>query len=78
MSVNRKRYAAVTLPQTSSIFFSSSALYGLILRGGDLVGTYSVNKNFALCMASPAGFVIGSGRPSFGFGLPRQAPVLTF
>ena len=42
------------------IFFALSALYGLILRGGDLVGAYLVtlgSKDFGMCMSTPEGFV---------------------
>ena len=42
------------------IFFALSALYGLILRGGDLVGAYLVtpgSKDFVLCMSAPEGIV---------------------
>ena len=40
------------------IFFALSALYGLILRGEDLVGAYLVtpgSKEFMLCIATPPG-----------------------
>ena len=42
------------------IFFASSAPYGLIFRGGDLVGAYLVtpgSKDFVLCKSTPEGFV---------------------
>ena len=42
------------------IFFALSALYGLILRGGDLVGAYLVtpgSKGFVLCISTPEGFI---------------------
>ena len=40
------------------MFFALSALYGLTLRGGDLVGAYLVtpgSKDFMLCIATPQG-----------------------
>ena len=46
------------------IFFALSALYGLILRGGDLVGAYLVtpgSKDFVLCMSTPEGFITPPG-----------------
>ena len=38
------------------VFFALSALYGLTLRGGDLVGAFLVtpgNEDFMLCIATP-------------------------
>ena len=46
------------------IFFALSALYGLILRGGDLVGAYLVtpgSKEFMLCIATPPGIIAPKG-----------------
>ena len=46
------------------IFFALAALYGLLLRGGDLVGAYLVtpgSKSFTLCMSTPDGFVAPPG-----------------
>ena len=46
------------------IFFALSALYGLTLRGGDLVGAYLVtpgSKDFLLCMATPEGIIAPKG-----------------
>ena len=46
------------------IFFALSALYGLILRGRDLVGAYLVtpgSKDFVLCMSTPEGFATPKG-----------------
>ena len=46
------------------IFFVLSALYGLTLRGGDLVGAYLVtpgSKDFLLCMATPEGIIAPKG-----------------
>ena len=43
------------------VFF---ALYGLTLRGGDLVGAYLVtlgSKDFMLCMATPDGIIAPQG-----------------
>ena len=40
------------------IFFALSALYGLTMRGGDLVGAYLVtpgSKEYKLCISTPAG-----------------------
>ena len=40
------------------IFFALSALYGLTMRGGDLVGAYLVtpgSKDFKLCISTPPG-----------------------
>ena len=40
------------------VFFALSALYGLTLRGGDLVGAYLAtpdSKDFMLCIATPQG-----------------------
>ena len=42
----------------NKVFFALSALYGLTLRGGDLVGAYLVtpgSKDFMLCIATPQG-----------------------
>ena len=46
------------------IFFALSALYGLILRGGDLVGAYLVNprnEHLMLCIATPPGIIAPKG-----------------
>ena len=46
------------------VFFALSALYGLTLRGGDLVGAYLVtpgSKDFMLCMATPEGIIAPKG-----------------
>ena len=46
------------------VFFALSALYGLTLRGGDLVGAYLVtpgSKDFMLCMATPDGIIAPQG-----------------
>ena len=46
------------------VFFALSALYGLTLRGGDLVGAYLVtprSKNFVLCIATPQGIKSPTG-----------------
>ncbi len=46
------------------VFFALSALYGLTLRGGDLVGAYLVtpgSKDFMLCMATPDGIIAPKG-----------------
>ena len=46
------------------IFFALSALYGLILLGGDLVGAYLVtpgSKEFMLCIATPPGIIAPKG-----------------
>ena len=40
------------------MFFALSALYGLTLRGGDLIGAYLVtpgSEDFMLCIATPQG-----------------------
>ena len=61
------------------IFFALSALYGLILRGGDLVGAYLVtpgSKQFMLCIALQ---VLGNlyGLPSSGRNFSKAVDVLT-
>ena len=46
------------------IFFALAALYGLLLRGGDLVGAYLVtpgSKDYVLCMSTPDGIVAPPG-----------------
>ena len=46
------------------VFFALSALYGLTLRGGDLVGACLVtpgSKDFMLCMATPDGIIAWKG-----------------
>ena len=46
------------------IFIALSALYGLILRGGGLVGAYlgtPGSRDFVLCMSKPEGFVTPPG-----------------
>ena len=46
------------------VFFALSALYGLTLRGDDLVGAYLVtpgSKDFMLCIATPQGIEVPPG-----------------
>ena len=46
------------------VFFALSALYGLTLRGRDLVGAYLVtpgSKDFMLCMATLDGIIAPKG-----------------
>ena len=46
------------------VFFALSALYGLALREGDLVGAYLItpgSKDFMLCMATPDGIIAPKG-----------------
>ena len=57
-------YCGNVTPTSTKIFFALSALYGLILRGGDLVGVYLAtpgSKDFLLCMTTPDGFVTPPG-----------------
>ena len=52
-------YCGNVTASSIKVFFAMSALYGLKLRGGDLVGAYLVtpgSKDFPLCMATPDGF----------------------
>ena len=49
-------YSGNVAATSMKVFFALPALYGLTLRGGDLVGAYLVtpgSKDFMLCMATP-------------------------
>ena len=57
-------YCGSVTATSTKIFFALSALYGLILRGGDLVGAYLVtsgSKEFMLCIATPPGIIAPKG-----------------
>ena len=57
-------YCGNVTAMSIKIFFALSALYGLILRGGDLVGAYLVtsgSKEFMLCIATPPGIIVPKG-----------------
>ena len=56
-------YCGNVVATSIKVFFALSALYGLILREGDLVGAYLVtpgSKDFMLCMATPDGVALHS------------------
>ena len=63
------------------VFFALSALYGLTLRGGDLVGAYLVtpgSKDFMLCIATlqgikaPPGMILQVLRNLYGLPSSRR------
>ena len=57
-------YCGNVAAMSIKIFFALSALYGLTLRGGDLVGAYLVtpgSKDFLRCMATPEGIIAPKG-----------------
>ena len=72
-------YSGNVAATSIKVFFALSALYGLTLRGGDLVGAYLVtprSKNFVLCIATPQGIKSPTGmiRQVLGnlYGLPSS------
>ena len=51
-----EEYCGNVVATSIKVFFALSALYGLTLRGCDLVGAYLVtpgSKDFMLCIATP-------------------------
>ena len=66
------------------VFFALSALYGLTLRGGDLVGAHLVTSDridFMLCIATPPGMilqVLGNlyGLPSSGHNFSKAVDAI--
>ena len=57
-------YCGNVTASSIKIFFALAALYGLIMRGGDLVGAYLVtpgSKDYVLCMSTPEGIIAQVG-----------------
>ena len=53
-------YCGNVTASSIKIFFALAALYGLIMRGGDLVGAYLVtpgSTDYVLCMSTPEGII---------------------
>ena len=59
-----KTYCGNVTATSIKVFFALSALYGLTLRGGNLIGAYLVtpgSKDFMLFMATPDGIIAPQG-----------------
>ena len=57
-------YCGNVTASSIKVFFALAALYGLIMRGGDLVGAYLVtpgSKDYVLCMSIPEGIIAQVG-----------------
>ena len=56
-------YCGNVAASSIKVFFALAALYGLVMRGGDLVGAYLVapgSKDYVLCMSTPEGIIARS------------------